>query len=254
MTTVKLAHDTWLMFQRQMLMMLRNPVWLAFAIAQPIAYLLLFAPLLRSALHVQTQAQAYQTYVPGLLTAIVLIDGLFTGFGLLAELRSGVIERARVTPLARPSLMLGRALRDVVTLLVQAIVITLAALPFGVRVGLGDLALAYLLLAMLGLMSVSLSYALTMKVRHEETLGQVFNTVGQPVLLLSGILLPLALAPLWLRRAADGNPFYWATNSMRALFAGHDGAPPVWQGLAIVAVLAILSVTWSVRLFARAVW
>ena len=44
----------------------------------------------------------------------------FVGFGLIAELRAGVIERTRVTPVSRLALLLGRSLRDVVTLLFQA--------------------------------------------------------------------------------------------------------------------------------------
>jgi ABC-2 type transport system permease protein len=250
---VKVVRDTWLIFQRQMLLMVRSPVWLAFSLAQPITYLLLFAPMLKLALKSQgvtTYQQAYLIYVPGLLTVLAILGGLYTGFGLLAELRSGIIERARVTPVSRVSLMLGRALREVVTLLGQSVIITLIALPFGLRVGLGDLLLAYLLLALLALMAVSLSYGVTMKVRNEAALGPMFNTVGQPVMLLSGVLLPLALAPLWLRRIADGNPFYWATNGMRALFAGHLGDPSVWQSLIIVAALTAVAMTWSVRLFA----
>ncbi len=248
---MKLARDTWLIFQRQMLLMVRSPVWLAFSIAQPITYLLLFAPMLKKALGTHTYAESYRIYVPGLLTVMCILGGMYTGFGLLAEIRSGVIERARVTPVSRVALMLGRAMREVVTLLVQSLIITIVALPFGLRVGLVDLLLAYLMLTLLALMAVSLSYGITMRVRNEAALGPMINTVGQPVMLLSGVLLPLALAPLWLFRIAEWNPFYWATNGMRALFAGHVGDHSVWQSLIVVAVLTAFAMAWSVRLFAR---
>jgi ABC-2 type transport system permease protein len=248
---MKLARDTWLIFQRQMLLMLRSPVWLAFSIAQPVTYLLLFAPMLKVALHVGTFRQAYLVYVPGLLTVMCILGGMYTGFGLLAEIRSGIIERARVTPVSRTALMLGRALREVVTLLAQSLLITVLALPFGLRVGIADLLLAYLMLALLALMAVSLSYGITMQIRNESALGPMINTVGQPVMLLSGVLLPLSLAPLWLFRVAEWNPFYWATNGMRALFNGHIGASSVWESLIIVAVLTVFAMSWSVRLFSR---
>ena len=101
---MKLARDTRLIFQRQMLLMVRTPIWIAFGLAQPITYLLLFAPMLKLALSaegVTTYRQAYLIYVPGLLTVMAILGGLYTGFGLLAELRSGIIERARVTPVSR---------------------------------------------------------------------------------------------------------------------------------------------------------
>src|SRR5262245_17522976 len=142
---MKLARDTWLIFQRQMMLMLRNPVWLIVGIVQPVFYLLPFGPLLKSALNVSNNADAYKIFVPGLLVLLAMFGPLFTGFGLIAELRAGVIERSRVTPVSRLALLLGRSLRDVVSLLFQAVIITLLALAFGMRVQLGNVLLAYLL-------------------------------------------------------------------------------------------------------------
>ncbi len=250
---MKLARDTWLVFQRQMLLVGRSPLQLAFGVVQPITYLLLYAPMLKLALSVSTFTQAYRIYVPGLLTLTAVLGGLFCGFNLMAEMRSGVIERARVTPVSRLALMLGRALREVVILLGQALIITVLALPFGLSVPIGDLLLAYLLLALMSLMAVTLSYGITLKVRNEMTLAPIMTTVSQPIMLISGVLLPLTLAPLWLHRIAEYNPFYWATNGMRALFAGHLGEPAVWLSLVIVIVMTVLASAWSVRLFARRV-
>jgi len=253
---VKLARDTWLILQRQLMLVTRSPVRVAFGLAQPITYLLLFAPMLKLALHnagVTTYLQAYRIYVPGLLTVMAIIGGLFSGFGLLAEIRSGIIERARVTPVSRVALMLGRGLREVIMLLAQAVIITVLALPFGLRVGLGDLLLAYVLLALLSMMAVSLSYGITMRVRNEGALGPVIQTAAQPLMLLSGVLLPLTLAPLWMLQIAHWNPFYWATNGMRALFAGDITAFSVWLSLVILVGLAAAAMTWSVRLFARSI-
>ena len=135
---MKLARDTWLIFQRQMLLLLRAArSGCSSASFQPVIYLLLFAPLLKPALApigATTDADTYRIFVPGLLVLLAIFGGLFPGFGLIAELRAGVIERSRVTPVSRLALLLGRSLRDVVSLLVQAVIITLLALPFGLRV------------------------------------------------------------------------------------------------------------------------
>lgn len=250
---MKLLRDTSLIFQRQLQLLLRNPVWILVGIFQPVMYLLLFAPLLKPALGVQTDAQAYEIFVPGLLVLLAIFGGLFQGFGLIAELRAGVIERSRVTPVSRFALLLGRSLRDTVSLLAQAIIITLLALVFDLRVFIGYLLLAYLMLALISLMTSALSYGVALAVKSEDALAPLMNTVAQPVLLLSGILLPLTFAPGWLQGIADWNPFSWAVNGVRALFRGDLGAPDVWQGLVIMAVLAVLSLTWAARLFARSV-
>ena len=253
---MKLARDTWLIFCRQVQLLLRNPVWIIVGIFQPVMYLLLFAPLLKPALAplgATTNADAYRIFVPGLLVLLAIFGGLFQGFGLIAELRAGVIERSRVTPVSRFALLLGRSLRDVVSLLAQAVIITLLGLAFGLRVQLGDLLLAYLLLALIALMTSALSYGIALKLKSEDALAPVMNTIAQPVLLLSGILLPLSFAPLWLKRVADWNPFSWAVDGARALFVGDIGNDAVWQGLLIMGVIAVLAVTWAAREFARSV-
>lgn len=252
---MKLARDTWLVFQRQMTLVIRTPIWLIVGLAQPIVYLTLFAPMLKKALIASggpaTYAHAYLIYVPGLLVAIACFGGLYTGFGLLADLRAGIIERARVTPVSRAALLLGRALRDVVNMVFQALVITVLAVPLGLTVPLSDVLLAYLLFSLLALMATVISYGIALQVPNEGALGPLINTVAQPVMLLAGVLLPLTLAPLWLRRVADWNPFYWATSGMRALFAGHIGDRAVWEGLVIVLVMTGLAMVWSARLFSR---
>jgi ABC-2 type transport system permease protein len=250
---VKLARDTWLVFQRQMSLMLRSRTWLFFGLAQPITYLVLFAPMLKPALGADSYGDAYRVYVPGLLVVMCLYGGLFTGFGLLAELRAGIIERARVTPVSRSALLLGRALRDVASLLVQALIITAIAVPFGLSVQVLNLLLAYLLLCVIALMTTSLSYAVTLLVRKEGAVGPVMNTVAQPVALLAGVLLPIALAPAWIQEIAGWNPFYWVTNGMRSLFEGRAGDIEIWQGLIGVSVLAAIAIAWSTRLFQRTI-
>ena len=250
---MKLLRDTSLIFNRQLGLLLRNPVWIFVGVFQPVMYLLLFAPLLKPALQVRSNAAAYEIFVPGLLVLLAIFGGLFQGFGLIAELRAGVIERARVTPVSRLALLLGRSLRDAVALIFQAVIITLLALAFGLRVFVGNLLLAYLMLALISLMTSAVSYGVALLLKSEDALAPAMNTVAQPVLLLSGILLPLTYAPGWLQGIADWNPFSWAVDGTRALFRGDLGAPAVWQGLLIMAVLAVLATTWAARLFARSV-
>lgn len=250
---MRIFRDIWLIFAHQLEGLIRNPVWIAIGLFQPVMYLLLFAPLLRPALGVGSSAAAYQIFVPGLLVLLAIFGGLFQGFGLISELRAGVLERTRVTPVSRVALLLGRSLRDSVLLIVQATLITVLALAFGLRVRVRDVLLAFLLLALISLMTSAVSYGVALAVRSEDVLAPVMNTLAQPLLLLSGILLPMTFAPDWLQTLAKANPFSWAVDGVRALFAGDLGAPAVWQGMLVQAVLAVLAITWASRMFARTV-
>jgi ABC-2 type transport system permease protein len=246
---MKLARDTWLVFGRQMTLVLRNPVWLIVGVMQPLYFLLLFGPLLKGALRMSA-ADAYRFFVPGLLVQLAMFGTLFVGFALISELRAGVIERMRVTPVSRLSLLLGRSLRDVVTLLVQALLLTLVALPFGLSVSAGNLLLALALLGLIALMLSAVSYALALMLRSEDALAPLMNAVSMPILLLSGILLPLSG---WLKNVGQWNPFTYAVDAARALFAGDPGNSNVWKALVIVTVLAIAAASWAARSFARSV-
>ena len=250
----KFIRDVWLVFIRQVTLILRNPVWIIVGVIQPLFFLLLFGPLVKGIPVAGVGGnQAYRFFVPGLLVQLAMFGTLFVGFALIAELRAGVIERMRVTPVSRVALLLGRSGRDVLTLLIQAGILTALAVPFGLSVRLGDLALAFALLALIALLLSATSYAIALKLRSEDALAPLLNMVVNPILLLSGILLPMRLGPEWLRDIARWNPFSWAVDAARALFAGNPGDPNVWKALVIIGALAVAAAFWASRSFARSV-
>jgi ABC-2 type transport system permease protein len=251
---MKLLRDTWLIFGRQMLLVQRNPAWILIGIFQPFLFLVLFGPLLKPIFG----ENAYNLFVPGLLIQLGLFGSMFVGFGLIAELRAGVIERSRVTPVSRIALLLGRSLRDVVTLLVQATILVVMSIPFGMSARLGDILLAFLLVGLIALLLSAVSYALALIVRNEDAFAPLTNTLIMPVWLLAGIFLPISSsgpyeAPGWLQALATWNPFSWAVDGTRALFAGDPGNPAVWKSLLIIGGLTIAATIWAGRLFARSV-
>lgn len=251
---MKLARDTWLVFERYLGLALRNPVWIAIGIVQPLLYLLLFAPLLTSIASVPgfPRGGAYNVFVPGLLIQLGLFGAAFVGFGLIAELRYGVVERMRVTPVSRVAMLLGRALRDVLILLIQSLMLIVFSLPFGLAVHPTGLLIVLALLGLIGLLTASCSYALALWLRSEDALAPMLSTVTLPLLLLSGVLLPLSLAPGWIRAIAAINPLSYAVDAARAIFNDQLGDPSVVRGVAIMAVLAVVALWVAARSFGNA--
>ncbi|MGD0683501.1 MAG: ABC transporter permease [Streptosporangiaceae bacterium] len=248
---MKLARDTWLTFQYETGQLIHNPVGVAATLLQPVTYLLFFTPFLKSVLHVSSYGAAFRIYVPLLFCSMGLFGGLFSGFTLLGAMSEGVITRFRVTPLSRVGLLLGRELMYVALIGFQAVVITVVALVLGLRMAPANFLLSLILLAMMILLGVSISYALAIFVPNENALANLTNGVAQPLSLLAGVLIPLSVAPLWVRDVALWNPFAWAANGMRTLFLGHVGAQVVWEAGVILAGLAAVAVGLSSRLFTR---
>jgi ABC-2 type transport system permease protein len=248
---MKLARDTWLTFQYEAGQLVHSPVGIAISLLQPITYLLLFTPFLKSVMGASSYGDAYGIYVPLLFAAMGIFSGMFAGFALIAAIRQGVIGRFRVTPLSRTGLLLGRELVFVVLTGFQAVVVAVVATIFGLRVPPLNLLFALFLLAMMVLIGVSISFALAIFVPNRTALINLTNGVTEPLALLAGVLIPLSVAPLWIRDVALWNPFAWGANGMRAIFEGHIGAQVVWQASLILAGLALVAVVLSSRLFNR---
>jgi ABC-2 type transport system permease protein len=245
--------ETWLIFRRSLILTLRQPVWLLMGIFQPILYLVLFGPLLEGAV---TQAgagvNAFDWFVPGMLVMIAIFGAAFVGFGLIAELRYGVIERMRVTPMSRIAMLLGRSLRDAVLLLMQASIMVAIAIPFGITIDPAGLAVSLVIIGLIGLAMAPLSYSVALVLKSEDAFAPVVQFVALPLLLLSGIFLPLQLAPDWLQTLSDLNPVTYAVDAVRAAFNGSWGDPAILVGTALTLVIAVVAVWTASRAFSRA--
>jgi ABC-2 type transport system permease protein len=250
---MKTIRETWLIFRRSLILTLRQPTWLFFGIMYPVLYLVLFGPLLDGAVSQSgADVSAYNWFVPGLLVQVALFGSAFVGFGLIAELRYGVVERMRVTPMSRTSMLLGRSLRDVVLLLLQALIMVVLAIPFGLTLDPAGLVLSFGVLAILGLATAPLSYAAALALKSEDAFAPLVQGIAMPLLLLSGILLPMALAPDWLQFLSNINPLTHAVDAVRALFNGQWGAPEIVIGTVVTTILAVVAVWVAGRAFTRA--
>ena len=250
---MRTIRDTWLIFRRSLMLTIRQPTWIVIGIMYPVIYLVLFGPLLDGAVkQAGAGVSAYNWFVPGLLIQVALFGTAFGGFGLIAELRYGVVERMRVTPMSRAAMLLGRSLRDVVILLFQALLMIVLAIPFGLHIDIAGVAVTLGLLALLGLVVAPLSYAAALILKSEDAFAPLVQSLVMPLLLLSGILLPMALAPEWLRFLSNLNPLTHATDAARALFNSDWGNPEIAIGVAITTVLAVIAVWIAARTFSRA--
>jgi len=234
--------ETWVVFARQMGIALRNPAWVLIGLAQPILYLVLFGPLLEPLAGTFGADNAYAIFVPGLLVQLGLFGALFAGFSLISEWRAGVVEAERVTPASRTALLLGRILRDVVQLLVQGVVLIAVGYLFGLRASIGGMLFGLLLTLLLGAACAAASNALALTTKSEDVMAPLINSVALPVILLSGILLPMSLGPQWLQIVSDLIPIKHIVTAIRAAFAGDFGLTVLWGSL------------WAIAIFVVGIW
>jgi ABC-2 type transport system permease protein len=240
-----------LIFRRQLAQLLRAKIGLLFGLLQPMLYLVLFGPLLSGTVPARAGATWQQTFVPGLLVMLGLFSAAFAGFGTLIDKQHGVTDRLRVTPVSRTALLAGRTLCDTLQLLAQSTLLVLTAVAMGLRTTVWGVLLGFLLVGLLTMSLSALSHAFAMKASSPQEFAPVISTLNVPAMLLSGILLPMSLAPGWLDLTSRLVPFRYLVDAQREVFLGHYLSATVGSGAAVAVVLCAATLWLGTRSFVR---
>lgn len=249
---MKLVTDTGIVFTRELRPLVRDPFTVIFGLIQPLIFLGLFAPLLTGMTGLGV-AESLQWFVPGVLVMLSLFGTSTTGANLIQEMQTGSHERQLVTPLARSSLLLGRALKEIAPTVVQALVVIAVTIPFGLRPSAPGVLVGLVVLAVFSVGMGALSYALALAVKNQDWLFWVVQqTLLFPMLILAGMLLPLEDGPSWLRAAAHVNPLTYVVDAQRVLFAGDLWNRTVLEGTVAAGATAALGLWTGIRAMRRA--
>lgn len=240
-----------IVMNRELRPTVRDPFTVVFSLTQPLILLALFGPLLGNVPGLG-DGNVWDWFVPGVLAMIAIFGTSMTGSNLLMELHDGSHERMLVTPLPRSSLMIGRAVKELVPLAAQAVLIVVVALPLGLSVDPIGAAIGIVVLGIFGVGLGALSYALALVVQAQDwVFWAVQQTLMFPLLILSGTMLPLDGAPAWMRFLVDINPLGYVVDAERALFAGEFGTSTVLYGVAAAVGVAAVGLSVGVRAMRR---
>jgi len=89
----------------------------------------------------------------------------------------------------------------------------------------------FIMLVAIGLASVS--YAVALLLKSEDAFAPLINSVIVPLVLLSGIMLPMTLGPGWLQGIARISPFRYIIDAMREAYAGRYFDAVMVEGFAV---------------------
>ncbi len=235
--------DVLAVFRRESMLLVRDPLSLVFSVLQPVVFLALFGPLLGSTLAdgMPEGESTWQWFVPGILVMLVVFGTSGTGYTLQTELTTGSFDRLLVAPLSRGAIFIGRSLRELAPLVIQAALIVTVMIPFGFELYPLPAVLGLLLLGLFGVGMGGLSNALAIVTRKSEWMfWSVQSTLQFPLIILSGMLLPLEVAPAWLRAIAAFNPLKYVVDAERALFAGNVTDPSVLPGVVAALLTCVI--------------
>jgi ABC-2 type transport system permease protein len=248
--------DTFALTIRDLLRLARQPWFIAITLVQPVIWLLLFGALFQRIVEVPGfQGGDYKQYlVPGVLVMTAFFSSGWNGMSMIDDLNRGVTDRLLVTPVKRMPIIGGRVLQNLVSLVVQSLIIVVLALAIGVSFD-GGVAGVVVLVAAAGLLGTAfaaLSNALALVTRKEESLIGAVSFLQLPLTFLSTAFMQPALMPSWINTVAKYNPVDWAIRAGReAVGAGTDWAAVAgYCGLlAVFAVACLLLATRAFRAY-----
>lgn len=246
-----LAADTALIFGRYARQTFSSKFQMLFGVLMPLLYLLFFGPLL-TGLPLGSSGSSWQVLVPGLLLQLGVFGAGFAGFSVIMEKNWGVLERMRVTPVSRLALLLGRVLRDTALFVFQAVLLVLAALVMGLRAPLAGILIGFGFVALLTVSLAALSYAFALRVSTPQEFGPAINALTVPSMLLSGLMLPMSLAPGWLDVLSHFLPVRYLVDAMRDAYVGEYATASMLYGVLVALACAAAAVTVGTRVFRRA--
>ena len=253
---MRLVNDTLIIAERNLVRLPRAPDLLLAFTVQPVMFVLLFVYVFGGA--IQTPGYEYVDFlIPGIIVQNIAFGGFVTALGLNEDLNKGLIDRFRSLPMARPAVLAGRTLADVVTNLLSVVVLLVTGLIIGFSfdAGIGEIVGGLALLLLFGYAFSWVFALLGLLVSSPESANSVGFIAVFPLTFISSAFVPVESMPSALQWFAEVNPFTVTVDAMRALWLGAPAGDSVWGAvvwsLVIIAVFAPLAVARYRRTAAR---
>jgi ABC-2 type transport system permease protein len=259
MIVYQALRQTGWMVVRQLRNLIRQPIWVAMMVIQPMIWLVLYGQLFSRAPGLSGSVRPYVEFLaPGIICMNAFFGGMWSGMGMITDLDRKVIDRFLAAPASRFAIVLSQVVRAGITAVIQSTILLLIGLALGVRVHGGALGWAVIFAAsfLLAAAFAGFSNGLALIFRRPESMIATANMVGLPLMFLSSILLTVTVMPGWIASVSRFNPVNWGVHAARnaVLYSGAWGSTGEFL-LLLLAAMAVttLFATWCFRSYQRSI-
>jgi ABC-2 type transport system permease protein len=242
-----------------MIRLRRTPSRIVSGVAQPLLFLFVMGAGLGRLIDANPQGFDYQEFLyPGILCMSVITSALFSAISVVWDREFGFLREMLVAPVARTSLVVGKALGGGSVAVAQGLILVLTAPLVGVSLTLGRAVGLVLALLLLAFALTSFGMVLATRMERMESFQMVMALVLQPMIFLSGTVFPLQNLPGWLAVLTRLNPATYGVDLVRRTALSDAPAltingmvVPMWLDAVIVLGLGSMLLALAVRLFHR---
>ncbi|HLI86595.1 MAG TPA: ABC transporter permease [Bryobacteraceae bacterium] len=229
----------------------RNPTILFFSLMTPVIWLVLFSQMFArlfargAAGGLAIPYDYVAVMLPGVTTMTAIQSASQSGFGMVADIESGFMDKFFVSPIQRSSVLMGKLVADGFRMAVQAAVILLLAfvlrliagwrIPFAT--GIPGALVVVVLTALFGVAFSGLSNAVALRTKNTEATMMVSFSLTMPLLFVSTAMLPKMLLPDWLQKFAAFNPVSYLADISRDLILTGYNWPELGKAVLAIVIL-----------------
>jgi ABC-2 type transport system permease protein len=247
------AYETFLLGRRAVLRFLRVPGnWIS-TLFFPLIQLLIFSQLFKDIIQLPGfKESSYLAYLaPGQIVFAVFLGVSWAGINMLMDYHNGFLDKLRVTPIHRISILFGEMVPLFFTAAAMAGVILITSLVLGASLVTGVLG-GIGILVLSGLFAVAwagTSFVPALITKNEQAAGTL-SLLFFPLAFMSTAFVPAERMPDWLRVVNDWNPISYVIEAQRSLMSTGFDAALIGKALVAMAILGLvtqLATIWAFR-------
>jgi ABC-2 type transport system permease protein/oleandomycin transport system permease protein len=248
------AYDTAVLAWRNLLRVVRNPVFLVTeVVVQPVLFTLLFAYIFGGAIHIP--GFSYIDFLmPGIFVQTITFGSMNTAVGLAEDLEKGLMDRFRSLPVAYWAVPVARVVADLVLDATGLALMIVVAHAIGFRFhGSAGQAAAAMGLVLLWGFAIACFGTLLGALLRRPTSVQAFGFMALfPLTFASSTFVPVQTMPGWLRAFSAHSPVTAVVDAARHLvLATPGGEASVAGAIAWSFGVLVVSVPVAAYLFRR---
>lgn len=241
--------------------LLRQPIFLFFSLIQPLVWFLLFTQAFSAIVNVPrfsylTGTDSYITF----FTAAVIIQtiassALQAGIGLVNDFDSGFMDKMRVAPIGKSSILFGKLFSDAISTMIEVVIILLIGLALGVSIASGFLGVLMILViaATFGIAWSGISLFVALTTKSSQTTLSVGLLTTFPLLFLSASVMPRGLLPTWVQQVAQVNPFTYIAEAFQSLIINGFIWDKIGYAFLSIIIIGVISLGASIMVFRKKV-
>jgi len=220
--------------KRNLIKIKRVPDLLVFSTLSPIMFILLFAYVFGSQIHVGVPGHPHlhvnyrEFLIPGIFVQTVIFGSTITGAGLAEDIQKGIIDRFRSLPMSRAAVLVGRTTSDVLNNVLVITIMSLTGLIVGwrIRTNVWDAIVGYVVILLFAYAMSWLMALVGLVVPSPEVVNNASFMVIFPLTFIANTFVQTNNFASGLRWLANWNPVSAVAQAGRDEFGNTGGIPP----------------------------